>query len=1064
MTWDPDSITQDKLHEWRRAAEHAWNDEVRPEDSRGHPQPSAGCCYVTSKWLADKIGGHVGEKEGHFFAVSPDKHYVVDLTGDQNASVPVKGTPRPQDENDEPYEYEPELMRHRPGPVIYTQATNPLYRDFRIANPVEGKDSNPDTAQRAQLFAERANAALEGKILKQADSGGSGSDAYPGEGPQAEEEFNQRDFHDPVIDDLNLSMEEPIEHEYKFLFGNGEFKVSPVEDHSAMAQEAQIPPDHTGPIAVGYVNVRGRDALWSAETNIGLRGLVKQMKDYTKQVGWKWGGLVDSNGQPIHDDFGAKKSYWYGWRDGKLKLSGRPFWGNHDEIEVVGRTASFNRPLNAFALPGLIEWADDFGYRIAEYPGGTDMNDRIKNKEWPTTYDKGDPEAEPGKAFDGEPQGELTCPYCNETLPDFKAYVMHTQGHQDPEAEPIDDGHFPTIRPLDEPLGFGTQSQPTAIPVMGSFHGTWTFEYEDPDWNFRVGAGGEGKDLLQAPIPFIYDVERDFITVGHPGMQPHEVMGQFTPGGIVEGLYEPKGKMVITTTTTIPFSTYHMMQLWYYSHPGLEITSLEMESQTGEKHKVASADVGTYIKSITAADGAAWTASQALKEAGGKVYVVGGAVRDALLQKEPKDIDLMVSSIPPEDVNNILEHLPGRVDLTGKRFGVYRYHTKGQEVEIALPRTDTYETGGTRGQGQITVDHHLPIEKDLQRRDFTANSMAVDLDSGRLIDPYGGARDVEKHTLKTTHSDSFDEDPTRLVRALTAHSRHGLIPDEQTRKEMGEYAHRLDQESPDALKQQLEKFLVSANPASGVRLAQETGVLKHLFPELANNFDYDQKNPHHNYSLGEHSLNVFDNVSRASKDPDLRLAALLHDTGKPASAWEDPATGVTHYYAGMLEGVPVGADHAKVGADMTEARLRQTFNYPVTKIRNIHNLISQHMFGAFASPKGARRFLNKAGDAADDLLTLRAADNEGKGIDTSYKTSTNRMRELVEQSRQAGAPTNQSMISVTGADLLALGVPQGPQIGAILRKLTNDVVENPQLNEKAALMQRAQEYINATPD
>jgi tRNA nucleotidyltransferase (CCA-adding enzyme) len=157
-------------------------------------------------------------------------------------------------------------------------------------------------------------------------------------------------------------------------------------------------------------------------------------------------------------------------------------------------------------------------------------------------------------------------------------------------------------------------------------------------------------------------------------------------------------------------------------------------------------------------------------------------------------------------------------------------------------------------------------------------------------------------------------------------------------------------------------------------------------------------------------------------------------------------------------------DHAKVGADLAEARLRETYNYPVAKIRNIHNLISGHMFPAYSSPKGARKFLNRYGDAADDLLTLREADTAGKGTDTSYKTSTDRMRELVEQSRQAGAPTNQSMISVTGADLLALGVSQGPQIGAILRKLTNDVVENPQLNEKSALMQRAQEYINATPD
>jgi hypothetical protein len=528
MGFDPDTITQQKLHDLRRAAERAWSNETRPEDSRGHPQPSAGHCYVTSHWLQSKLGGgYIGQKEGHFFWVSPDKNYVIDLTGDQDASIPVKGEPRPQDTEDEPYQYEPELLRHRPGPIIYTHATNPLYRDFRIVNPLNSESGNLATAQRAQLFAERANAALEGKLLKQADSGGSGSDAYPGEGPQAEEEFNQRDFHDPVVDDLNLSMEEPIEHEYQFVYANGQLQVSPTHTHEDLLHQVGILPDHNGPIAVGYINLRGRDALWSVETNIGLRGLVKELKRFTKEQKWTWGGLVDSTGNPIHDDFGAKKSYWYGWRDSELKLSAQPFWGSAGEIEVVGRTASFNREPNPFVLAGIEEWAKDFGFRLAEYPGGTDMNDRIKNKEWPTTYDKGDPEADPGKAFDGEPQGELSCPYCNETLPNFKEYVMHTQNHQNSDAAPIDDGHFPTIEDMDTPLPLRPHNvTPTAIPVMGSMN-PWKFvasEDEGDGWAFEAAGGKEGKDLLQAPIPFIYDIEKDYITVGHPGMRTPDVM------------------------------------------------------------------------------------------------------------------------------------------------------------------------------------------------------------------------------------------------------------------------------------------------------------------------------------------------------------------------------------------------------------------------------------------------------------------------------------------------------------------------------------------------------------
>jgi hypothetical protein len=782
MGFDPDTITQAKLHELRRAAEHAWSDETRHEDSRGHPQPSAGQCYVTSRWLQSKLGGYIGVKQGHYFWVSHDRKYIIDLTGDQNASGPVRWAAQMQDGEDEPFEFESEQMRHRPGPIIYTQATNPLYKGFRM------KDY-PNPHPRSELFAERANAALAGNLTKQAD-GAAGSDVYPGQGPQAEEEFNKRYFHDPVIDDLNLSMEPPVEREYQFVFANGEFKVSPVDDHSTMLSETGASPNHNGPTAVGYINVKGRNALWSVESNIGLRGLVKMMKDYSKQVGWDWGGLVDGSGQPVHEDYAGKTAYYYGWRDGDLLISERPFWPHTGRIEVGNGIASFEKPPNPFAREGLEEWAKDFGYRIAEYPGGGDienrmtpMDDKIKSKEWLQQYDKGNPEAEPGKEFEGEPHGELICPICGEQQPNFKEYVLHTKGHQDPTMQPIDDGHFPTIEPLDEPLGLRpTQSQPTAIPLssvqinpwkfapegwrfasetatqklqrkerleqtlgpdqtnvvhewpngwkmheinnyadmeregrmMGNCFGLYTsdnphevwgehpecdffwddegsvdegsverpgepgaedihnyniplpqhhqgmfFSLRDPDglphasgdlkkeemggdifdegawlgrhnttpklqhqeliedwlhkeygrepeprmseeearqwrlqemrgasWHFAAG-GKEGKDFLQAPIPFIYDIEQDFITVGKPGMQTPEIQGQFTPGGLVEGYYEPKGKMVINTTTTIPFSTFHMMQLFYFSHPGLEITSLEIENQKGERHKVA---------------------------------------------------------------------------------------------------------------------------------------------------------------------------------------------------------------------------------------------------------------------------------------------------------------------------------------------------------------------------------------------------------------------------------------------------------------------------------------------
>lgn len=931
---------------------------------------------------------------------------------------------------------------------------------------------------------------------------------------------------------------------------SGQLHVSPIHSHDELRSHSGTPEDSTGPIAAGTVSVRGRRATWSAASNIALGGLKRVLEDYGKTVGWQWDGLTDPNGGLISDDFGARKSMWFRWnpQQEELGISERPLRDASGLIEITGKTArAIELETSLRQVAALKEWAQDFGYRLAEVPGGGNMMDKMKNWESLGDRDFGNPEADPEHLDEHEPEGEFDCPECGEHLPDFKAYQLHMHGHHVLTEEPVQDGHFPGVGTEDEVLPLRKRNvKPTAMP-LASFHeasDVGAFKLHARSWDFdndeskifyggylggkmvgyavvresepeaevmmvytsvpgkgvgqtlmekiqqqyprlyshagtdegqrlmertgfvntdhqlyRYAAGEEPKDMIQAPIPFIYDVQQDHITTGHPGMRTSDIMGHFTPAGIVEGYYEPGGKIVINTTTNMPYTVRHMLQLWYWMHPQMQITGVDLELQHGETQKLASADVGTYLRQLAATEPTVWNAYQALRKAGGKVYVVGGAVRDALLQHEPRDLDLMVAGLPPEEVNSVLHGLPGGVDLTGKRFGVYRYHNGGSEVEIALPRTDVYEES-RRGKGQITVDHNLPVEHDLKRRDFTANSMAVDLDDGQLIDPYGGARDIDGHILRSTHDEAFREDPTRLIRALTAHSRFGLIPDEKTRQEMSASASALDFESPDALRSQLEKLMSSANPAGAMRLAQETGVLRHMFPELANNYDYDQNNPHHQYSLGDHSLHVLDNVSRVSTDPDLRLAGLLHDIGKPASAWVNPDTGSTHYYPGVVNGSPVGADHAAVGADMASNRLRQTFGWPVNRTERVNGLIGQHMFDNFSTPKGARKFLAKTGDLADDLLTLRAADQEGKGSPSEgvAKTPVDQMRSLVGEARQQGAPTDLSKLAINGSDLLALGIKPGPIMGQILQHLMQMVVEEPKLNNPTNLKQLAQEY------
>lgn len=595
---------------------------------------------------------------------------------------------------------------------------------------------------------------------------------------------------------------------------------------------------------------------------------------------------------------------------------------------------------------------------------------------------------------------------------------------------------------------------------------------------WRWAAGKDPKDMLEASVPFVYDIGKDKLVLGYPGYDTHDVTSPagFTPGGIVEGTYEPGGKVTVWTASTWPWTVRHLLDLWKAQAPQMEVTSVEAKELDGNTTKLAGMEtlgVGPYMNALVQSDPSAANAYKALSAAGGKVYVVGGAVRDYMQEKTPKDVDLLVSGLPAEEVMHALRQLPGGVNLTGKNFGVYRYHAghQGDDVEIALPRTDKYE-GGSRGKADITVDHNLPVEKDLERRDFTANSMAVSLDDGKLVDPYNGAHDIQRGVLRTTHPNSFKEDPTRLVRALTAHSRFGLQPDERTRLEMQKYGHMLQHESPDTLNKVVDKWMGSPNPAAGVRLAHDTGVLKYLFPEVDDEWNFDQRNPYHNLPLGEHLVHTLDNVSRLTSDPDVRLAALLHDIGKPASQWIDK-NGVGHYYRVDTKDPQTGEVinsqgqyHESVGSKMADSLMRRRFNWPATRTTRISELVRRHMFPPFNDDVGARKFMNKQNVYADDLLHLREADQAGKGQspeELASRTQVNDMRTLVEQQREMGAPVQQAAMAINGNDILGLGLKPGPAVGQVLQFLTNAVVENPELNTREQLIGLAQQQINALP-
>ena len=454
------------------------------------------------------------------------------------------------------------------------------------------------------------------------------------------------------------------------------------------------------------------------------------------------------------------------------------------------------------------------------------------------------------------------------------------------------------------------------------------------------------------------------------------------------------------------------------------------------------------------ADPAALQAYQALSTAGGRVFIVGGAVRDALLGKRPKDVDLMVAGLTQDQIRDVLKDLPGKMAFAGKAFGVFHYSLDDYTVEIAMPRTEK-STGPGHQDFAVTVDHTLPVEEDLARRDFTANAMAFDIAANQLIDPFDGEGDIKKSVLRLINDRSFVDDPLRIVRALVSFSVHGLEPDPYTLDQMEANAARIKNLPPDRIRDELDKLISGNDPVEAFLLAYDTGLLSYLVPELDAAMGFDQNNIHHDLDVGMHSLAVLDAMAGLTTDPDLRLAALLHDLGKPDSMWQDEE-GNGHFY--QHPDYPESINHEELGADIAYNFMKR-LNYKNSRINRVVALVRNHMFPYFTSEAGARRLLNSVGgdtQLAQDLLLLRESDASGKN-DRTLREDERIQIDLHKKLLQSVIDKEQAVgtkdLAIGGNDILALGVSPGPKVGEILKQLVELIIEDPTQNERETLLE-----------
>ena len=455
-------------------------------------------------------------------------------------------------------------------------------------------------------------------------------------------------------------------------------------------------------------------------------------------------------------------------------------------------------------------------------------------------------------------------------------------------------------------------------------------------------------------------------------------------------------------------------------------------------------------------------------------WMVGGAVRDQLLGRPVHDADFVVPGLGFDELKRTLaEH--GRVEdlvVANQNVGVRLYPRDGAAralapagVEFAPPRTER-STGPGRHDFEIVADGRIPLEEDMARRDFTINAIATRLATGEILDPLGGRDDLARRILRSTSATSFRDDPLRIVRGLRFVSELDLEPDEETLRQMREWAPQVAVVSAERIggglaadgRGELSKLLLGEQPAKALRLARDTGVLTVVLPEYEPAFGFDQATRWHGHTLDEHHFVAVQAAAAAGANLAVRLALLLHDLGKPAAAWRD-AAGRLHYHANPALGKRA---HEEIGAEMAShvlARLR----YPTELRARVRRIVREHGFSPppDADRVRARGFLREYGIAlARDLVAHKQADLRAKGRPVDDELAhLERFRDVLEAERDN--PYRVRDLAVDGADLIALGYHEGPELGHALERLLDDVVADPARNTPGWLRARAAELLAA---
>lgn len=432
---------------------------------------------------------------------------------------------------------------------------------------------------------------------------------------------------------------------------------------------------------------------------------------------------------------------------------------------------------------------------------------------------------------------------------------------------------------------------------------------------------------------------------------------------------------------------------------------------------------------------------------GFKAYLVGGAVRDMFMNKEASDWDVATDATPEQVISAFKKVIP-----TGIAHGTVTVHFMGEEIEVTTFRI---EQGYSDGRHPDKVSYASDIEEDLSRRDFTMNAIAVSLKDGSIVDPFNGKADIKNKVIRSVGNplERFNEDGLRPIRAIRFASQLGFEIETNTLQAISNenVLQKTSTISIERFRDELVKLLKSPKPSVGLKLLESTNIMKLFLPELL-----EGRNCIQNDVRGYHVFDVLDhNFYSCDGAPvhkvNVRLAALLHDIGKPASK----VVRVTD------EGEIYNFFSHEKYSETIARKLLTKLRFSNNEINNVCHLIENHMFHYEESWSDAaiRRFVVRVKpENIEDLIDLRLADMYGKyNMPIQIKESNAcdlliQLQDRIKKIQEENSAFTLKSLAVSGKDLMEIGIPSGKLIGKILDSLLETVLDDPKQNSKDVLL------------